>query len=47
MAQGYCLEFAPGAFSARGPAKMILDQSIDFKVVPQPVAKPHRSWTKI
>ena len=42
----YGLEFVSGAFSSHGPTKMIAGESIDFKVAPQPTAKPHRSWTK-
>jgi uncharacterized protein (DUF2235 family) len=46
-AQEYGLEFVPGAFSTNGPAKMTPGESIDFKVAPQPMAKPHRSWVKM
>jgi type VI secretion system (T6SS) phospholipase Tle1-like effector len=46
-AQDYGLEFVPGSFSSEGPPEMTPGESIDFKVVPQPMAKPHRSWTKM
>lgn len=46
-ARDYGLEFVSGAFSSHGLAKMILGESIDFQVAPQPTAKPHRSWSKV
>jgi uncharacterized protein (DUF2235 family) len=43
-AREYGLEFLPGAFSPDGPGKMTPGESADFKVVPDPMARPHRSW---
>jgi uncharacterized protein (DUF2235 family) len=46
-AHEYGLEFRPGAFSPEGPAEMTPGESIDFKIVPDPMATPHSSWTKL
>lgn len=45
-AREYGLEFVPGAFSAQGPAEMTPGESISFKVDPDPMTRPHASWTK-
>jgi uncharacterized protein (DUF2235 family) len=45
-AREYGLKFLPGALSADGPARMTPGESIDFKVEPNPLTSPHRSWTK-
>ena len=45
-AREYGLTFVPGALSAGGPARMTPGESIDFKVEPNPMTSPHRSWTK-
>ena len=45
-AREYGLEFLPGAFGINGPTQMAPGQSIDFKVDPHPMTKPHSSWTK-
>jgi hypothetical protein len=45
-AREYCLTFVPGALSADGPARMTPGESIDFKVEPDVMTSPHRSWTK-
>jgi uncharacterized protein (DUF2235 family) len=46
-AREYGLEFQPDAFSSGGPSEMTPGESIDFKVVPDPMNGPHSSWTKL
>ncbi len=46
-ARDYGLKFVRGAFSSDGPADMTPGESIDFRVVPRPMAEPHNSWTKV
>jgi uncharacterized protein (DUF2235 family) len=46
-AREYDLEFLPGAFSPDGPTEMTPGESIDFKVDPRPMTRPHSSWTKL
>lgn len=45
-AREYGLQFLDGAFGPNGPAKMTPGDSIDFKVAPHPMTRPHSSWTK-
>lgn len=45
-AREYGLTFVPGALSADGPARMTPGDSIDFKIEPNVMTSPHRSWTK-
>ncbi|MFD8387066.1 DUF2235 domain-containing protein [Streptomyces sp. NPDC059679] len=42
-AREYGLEFQPGAISPDGPSRITPGESVDFKVVPDPMAPPHVS----
>ncbi|MER7786997.1 DUF2235 domain-containing protein [Streptomyces sp. NPDC097640] len=45
QAREYGLEFRPGAFSPEGPIRITPGESVEFRVVPDPMASPHPSRT--
>ncbi|MES4908502.1 MULTISPECIES: DUF2235 domain-containing protein [unclassified Streptomyces] len=44
-AREYGLEFQPGVISSEGPSRIMPGESVDFRVVPDPMAPPHASRT--